>query len=72
MILVDIKHYLLNHPAATINELSNHFDAEPESIRDMLGIWIKKGKVIKMPAGKGCGGGCGKCSCAFGEFYQWV
>jgi len=74
MILVDIRHYLVNHQTATLNDLAIHFDADPESIRGMLQIWISKGRIKKMPVQTSCGGGggCGRCHCSLGESYQWV
>jgi len=72
MILVDIRHYLANHQTATLNDLAIHFDADPESIRGMLQIWISKGRIKKMPVQTSCGGGCGRCHCSLGESYQWV
>jgi putative ferrous iron transport protein C len=72
MILVDIRRYLENHQTATLNDLALCFDADPESIRDMLMLWVKKGRVKKLPVQAGCGNGCGQCHCSLGESYQWV
>ncbi len=72
MILADIRSYLVNQQSATLNDLANHFETDPETIRAMLQIWINKGKIIKLPPQKGCGGGCSQCHCSLVESYQWV
>ena len=48
MILADIKHYLSSQHSATLNDLSIHFDTAPEALRDMLQLWVQKGKIRKI------------------------
>ena len=72
MILSEIKQYLVSCHAVTLNDLSIHFDTDPEALRDMLQIWVRKGKVRRVQTGGGCGSGCGTCACAAVETYQWV
>lgn len=72
MILAEIKHYLSSQHSATLNDLSIHFDTDPEALRDMLQLWVQKGKIKMIQTEGGCGGKCGKCKCASFETYQWV
>lgn len=72
MILAEIKHYLSSQHSATLHDLSVHFDTDPEALRDMLQLWIQKGKIKMIQTEGGCGGGCSKCTCASIETYQWV
>jgi len=74
MILSEIKHYLLARHAATLSDLAIHFDTSPEVMRDMLHLWVQKGKVAITPTrkGNGCGRGCGTCACTATEVCRWV
>lgn len=74
MILSEIKKYLKAHKRASLADLVNHFDAEPEAMQGMLGQFVRKGRVLRLdvPAG-GCSGGCGNCKCEGSsmEIYEW-
>lgn len=72
MILAKIKHYLSSQHSVTLNDLSIHFDTDPEALRDMLQLWVKKGKIKIIQTEGRCVGKCGKCTCASIETYQWV
>ncbi len=71
MILSDLRHYLQRHHRAALFDMSLHFDTDPEALRGMLGKWIAKGKVVKLPAGTLCGSGCCHCDPATIEIYEW-
>ena len=70
MILSDIKTYLRQRGQASLADLAVHFGSEPEAVRGMLEIWIRKGKVAQMRIGGSCGG-CTQCDPAANEVYQW-
>ena len=70
MILADIKTYLRQRGQASLADLALHFDSEPEALRGMLEVWIRKGRVRKRQSGGGCGG-CTECGAGAGETYQW-
>ena len=70
MILSDIRDYLRERGQASLSDIALHFDSEPDAIRGMLAIWIRKGKVAPL-AGPACGG-CNQCDAAASEVYQWV
>ncbi len=71
MILSDIKRYLKSRPQANLSDIALHFDSEPDAIRGMLEIWIRKGKVKKSLLNQACGSGCNKCAEALIEIYSW-
>lgn len=72
MILPEIKQYLMKHRRAALRDLSIHFDADPDSMRDMLNQWIRKGKVRKFTDETQCGEACCKCDSLAVEIYEWV
>lgn len=72
MTLADIKHYMQLNKVASLNDLTVQFDSDPGAIRDMVDVWIRKGKVRKI---EDLNVGCGKCcSCkiAKDEIYEWI
>jgi putative ferrous iron transport protein C len=71
MILADIRDYLERRGQATLADIALHFDAEPDAVRGMLDIWIRKGKVHKKMATASCGSSCSQCDSAATEIYVW-
>ena len=71
MILADIRNYLRQRGQASLSDVALHFDSEPDAVRGMLDIWVRKGKLIKLDGGSACGG-CKQCDAAANEIYQWV
>lgn len=71
MILTEIRDYIRDNKRAALFDMANRFDIEADAIRGMLEKFIAKGKVIKLPAGTACGGGCCKCDSASIEIYEW-
>lgn len=73
MILSEIRKYLMKQGEATLLDLSVRFDTPPEAMRDILGHWVRKGRVGKrelhFPCGKACSG-C--CPASARESYFWV
>jgi len=71
MILSDLKSYLVRHKRVPIGDLVSHFNAEPDAIRGMLDLFIRKGQVRRMDGGDTCGG-CQGCDAHVLEFYDWT
>jgi putative ferrous iron transport protein C len=71
MILSDIKQYLQERGQATLAELALHFGTDPATVRPMLEVWMRKGKVQRWEAGTGCGTSCQRCDAATTEVYRW-
>lgn len=72
--LLELKEYLQSKDIVSINDLSIHFNAPPETLEPMLEHWIRKGKLCKETSGNPCGGKHGTCSCGDSEqiWYQWI
>ncbi len=68
--LTDLKGYLSERRAASLSEIARRFATDPEALRPMLDLWIRKGKV-RRSGGAACGG-CVSCAPADIEFYEWV
>ncbi|PLY14382.1 MAG: sugar metabolism transcriptional regulator [Sedimenticola sp.] len=72
MILADIKRYLQERGQATLADIAIHFDSNPDAVRGMLEIWIRKGKVRMRPVTSSCGDSCHQCDSSTTEIYQWM
>lgn len=82
--LADVRDYLVRRRVASLRDLALHFDSSPEAMRDMLGVWLRKGRIRRVdraePAApvcssRGCGGACSSCAASGadeGELYAWV
>jgi putative ferrous iron transport protein C len=71
MILSDIRRYLQQRGQASLADLALHFDADPDAIRGMLQVWMRKGMVQRQVATASCGSSCSKCDAATTELYTW-
>lgn len=59
------------HGQVSLSDIALHFDIEPDAVRGMLDIWIKKGKVHRRSATSSCGTSCSQCDTAATEIYVW-
>lgn len=71
MILSDIREYLQVRQRAALSDMALRFNTEPDALRGMLDKWVAKGRVVRLPSGAGCGGGCCKCDPNTTEVYEW-
>lgn len=71
MILSEIREYLKLRQQATLEDMALHFDADPEAVRGMLDVWVRKGVVSRHLANAACGGSCTQCAPARTEIYRW-
>ena len=71
MILLDVGHYVREHRQVTLNQIALHVNAQPDVVRGMLEVWIKKGKISKQAMAASCGSRCQKCDMADTEIYTW-
>ena len=69
MILSDIKNYLQQRGQASLGDIALHFKSDPEAVRGMLDVWIRKGNVIKQSSKSYCGSRCKQCDPATTEIY---
>lgn len=72
MILSDLRDYLKEQRRVALADLANHFGMDADALRGMLGKWISKGKVRKLPLTASCGTSCCQCDTALTEIYEWV
>ncbi len=78
--LADVREYLRGRERASLRDLALHFDMAPDAMRELLGVWLRKGRVRRVdiaPAdgcGSACGGGCSGCGPggADTEVYAWA
>ena len=77
MILLRVREYLRERRQATLDEIARHCHSDPQAVRGMLDVWIRKGKVVCQVADVRCGVGCNSCGCkpagheAGREIYIW-
>jgi hypothetical protein len=72
MTLTDLRAYLKGRPGATLVEIAHHFRVDPDIVREMLAVWIRKGKVEKRSMGAGCGSACSRCDPASIALFVWT
>lgn len=72
MLLSNLNQYLAQQKAANLLELSRCLNAEPDVVRSMLSLLIRKGRVRQSPKIPGCGSSCGKCNPLLTEVYEWL
>ena len=71
MILSDVRDYLKQRGQCTLSDIALHFDTDPDAVRGMLDIWIRKGMVEKQSATNSCGTSCNSCDPSATEIYIW-
>ena len=57
MILHELGDYLAREHRVSRQELARHFHTSEDAIEAMLGVWMRKGRVIKQES-QLCGGSC--------------
>ncbi len=72
MILAEVRDYLKSRTQASVTDIALHFKSDPEAVRGMMDIWIRKGKVRKRMATDACGSSCNSCESAVTEIYEWI
>ncbi len=72
MILADVRSYLKQRGEASLSDLALHFDTDPEALRGMLDVWVRKGKVVHRRNTAACGSTCNQCDVASTELYVWA
>jgi hypothetical protein len=80
MILSELQDYLCQRGSASLADMANRFDTDPEALRPMLARFERKGRVVHriQPIGTGGCTGCtacpisDRCDQAAFELYEWV
>ncbi len=68
----DLKAYMAAYRRVPMTDLVNHLHADPDAIRGMLDIYVRKGRVRRLESELGDCGGCTKCDAFQLEIYEWV
>lgn len=71
MIITRLEQYIKTHRRTALTDMAVGLDANPDALRDMLGILERKGRIRRLPTGTACGGGCSKCHPSTVELYEW-
>jgi DeoR/GlpR family transcriptional regulator of sugar metabolism len=72
MILARIESHLRERKRASLTDLAETLDTNPEALRGMLDVLIRKGRIQRLPSGTACGGGCSKCKPETVELFEAV
>jgi len=72
MILSEVRDYLRERGQATLGDIALHFDSDPQAVRGMLDVWVRKGRVERDTLMPACGSSCNKCDEAATEIYRWL
>lgn len=70
MILVELQDHLRAERRASLEQLSQRFDAQPDALRGMLDRLVAKGRVRRLERPMRCSG-CKICPDEALEFYEW-
>jgi hypothetical protein len=70
--LSNIKSFLEERGQVCLMEFSEHFDADPGTIRNRLEVWLQEGKVQKEIISRCCNSGCTECDSTLYEYYTWA
>ena len=69
LVISQLRHYLQQHPRASLAELARVLGMEPEALRPMLERLERKGLIQHLAATGSCSG-CGQCNAAKTDWYQ--
>lgn len=72
MILAQIKQFLVEKRVVSLTELAAAFQKDPDTLREMLSHWIRKGRLRELAPANHCGG-CNGSSCrGAATRYEWI
>lgn len=71
MILGKIRDYIRLHSQASLADIAVQMGAQPDAVRAMVEVWVRKGLVVRLPPAAGCGKTCRQCDSAQTEIYSW-
>lgn len=69
-----IKQYIIDHPGASLTELSKIFTINEEQMRFFLDLWVKSGRLKRIEADAPCqksNCACNTCILWSLETYHW-
>ena len=69
--LLKLKNHLQKQKTVNMHDLSRALRSNPEVLRQMLAIWVQKGKVREVQRAPSCGDKCQRCDPLLTEIYEW-
>lgn len=69
--LIKLKKYLQKEGAVNMQNLSQRLSSDPDVLRQMLQIFIQKGKVREIQSSETCSDKCQRCDPLLLEMYEW-
>lgn len=72
MILEQLKTYMQEKKVASVNDMATYFDTDPDAIKDMLSIWVRKRKIRKIEQPEIFCKKCPQCQMLESELYEWI
>jgi hypothetical protein len=72
MNLMVLKEYLKTVKITSMAQIAQHFNADPQYLRNMLHHWVGKGKLRRCSKKEACGTTCFQCDETKVEIYEWV
>lgn len=70
--LIQLKQHIKNHRFVSLFDLTSHFNIEAQILRDMLQLWVRKGKIRERKKTNSCRVKCIKCHPFMTEIYEWI
>jgi len=71
VILLEVKDYIKQRKLVNLQDLALRFQRDPDTMREILGHWLRKGVIHKAAKPAGCGVSCGSCKPSVAEVYCW-
>lgn len=71
MILAELRDYIQQRQQVTLADLVNRFDTDEDALRQMLEVWIRKGRIHRRLTTASCGSSCNQCGSGTNEYYCW-
>ena len=71
MILAEISDYIRERERASVADIANRFDTDPEVVRKMLSVLLRKQRIHSVPSITACGSSCRQCDPSATELYAW-
>jgi putative ferrous iron transport protein C len=71
MLLLELRDYVKKRNRVNLRELALHFQRDPDTLREILTHWLRKGVICRAPQPSGCGSRCGQCHPSVAEIYCW-
>jgi putative ferrous iron transport protein C len=70
--LIAVKNYMVQVKITSLANLCLMFKRDPETLRQMLKHWMRKGKIKQCTKKAACGSQCFKCPVPSIEIYEWI